>query len=147
MISLPLILFLLIAGDSGTVREPKEARVPGIVDFGAYGTKEVLLAPDSVRAGEEFQVAITTFGGGCDRRGDASVVMSATGASVIVYDFSTATHPSVICTAEVKRLPHSVTLRLEKPGAAVIRVWGRQVGPQTPPFGLPAVIEHRVTVK
>jgi len=96
---------------------------------------------------ENFQVTINTFGGGCEREGDTSVIMSATGATLIVYDITAATRPDVICTAVVKRLPHIVALRFEKPGEALIRVWGRRVGPETPPLGVPFVLEHRVTIK
>ena len=89
----------------------------------------MLKAPKTVRAGEDFKITITTFGGGCDREGGTSVVITTTGASVMVYDFTAATHPGIICTAIIKRLPHTVILRLEKPGEALIRVWGRRVGP------------------
>jgi hypothetical protein len=40
-----------------------------------------------------------------------------------------------------------LSLRFEKPGQALIRVWGRRVGPDTPPFGVPAILEHRLTIK
>lgn len=65
----------------------------------------------------------------------------------MVYDFTEATHPGVVCIAVIKRLPHTVTLRFEKPGEAVIRVWGRRVGPETPPLGVPTVLEHPITIK
>jgi predicted RNA-binding protein with TRAM domain len=142
-----LFFFALTAGAVVIDGTPQEARVPGIVDFGGEGTKGVLSAPETVRVGEAFKMTITTFGSGCEREGDTNVVMTATGAVVMVYDFTAATHPGVICTAVIKRMPHTVTLRFEKPGEALIQIWGRRAGPQTPPFGLPAVLEHRVTIR
>ncbi len=130
-----------------TPRATEEAVVLGIIDFGKEGSKNVVTAPTTVGVGEEFKITITTFGGGCERAGTSSTIITATGASIMVYDVTSATHPGVICTAEIKRLPHSLSLRFEKPGQALIRVWGRRVGPDTPPFGVPAILEHRVTIE
>lgn len=121
----------------------REARVLGILDENA---NDALVAPAAVRAGEDFQVTITTTGGGCERAGDTGVIVSENGATVMVYDFTTATHPGVACTMIFKQLRHTVTLRFTKPGEALIRVWGRRVGSDTPPVGAPAVLERRVTV-
>jgi hypothetical protein len=65
----------------------------------------------------------------------------------MVYDLTTATQPDVACTAVLKRLPHTATLRFTQPGEALIRIWGRRVGPETPPDGVPVVLEHRVIVQ
>ena len=124
-----------------------EALVPGIIDFHADRTAEVLEAPASVRAGAEFQITITTFGGGCERAGDTAVLLAEASAAVMVYDITTATQPDVACTAVLKRLPHTATLRFTQPGEALIRIWGRRVGPETPPDGVPVVLEHRVMVQ
>jgi hypothetical protein len=147
MLSTLPLLFVAAVTELGTPpASSQEARVPGIIDFGTDGTKDVLSAPTSARVGEDFRIKITTFGGGCEREGDTSVVVLSTGAAVVVYDLTTATHPRVICTAVIKRMPHTVTLRFEKPGKALIQIWGRRVGPETPPFGVPTVLEHRVTI-
>ena len=125
---------------------PGERRVAGIIDFFDSGTDDVITAPNRVRAGEDFQVTITTFGGGCERAGGADVSMAANTATVSVYDFSTA-GPDVACTLELKRMPRSVTLRFPTPGEALIRVQGVRVGQATPPAGIPAVLEQRLTVE
>ena len=124
-----------------------EARMPGIIDFHNDGKTGVFTAPETVKAREEFEVTISTFGGGCEREGDTFVVVTSAGASVMVYDFTTATSPEVVCTQELKRLNHTVTLRFAEPGEMLIRVWGRRVGPDTPPVGVPILIEHPVTVE
>ena len=125
----------------------QEARTLGVIDFGDDRTRDVVSAPNTVRVHEEFPVKITTYGGGCDREGDNGVIITRTGATVMVYDFTAATRPDVICTAVIKRLPHTVTLRFERPGEALIRIWGRRIGVDTPPLGAPTVLEHRVMVK
>jgi hypothetical protein len=143
-----LLLSVVAFSELGTQPpNPQQARVPGIIYFGTDGKKDVLSAPTRVGVGEDFEIKITTFGGGCDREGDTTVIILASGAAVMVYDLTVATHPRVICPAVVKRMPHTVTLRFEKPGEALIQIWGRRVSPEAPLFGVPAVLEHRVTIK
>ena len=121
----------------------REARVLGLVDERLADT---LVAPSAVSVGEDFQITVTTSGSGCEREGDTGVIVTENSATVMVYDFTAATHPGVACTMIFKRMPHTVTLRFTKPGEAVIRVWGRRTGPDTPPVGAPTVIERRVMV-
>jgi hypothetical protein len=149
---LPLYLILAAYPAFAATAEPgaratQEAVVLGIIDFGSEGSNNVVTAPTTVAVGEEFQITITTFGGGCERKGTSSTIITASGASIMVYDITSAIHPGVICTAELKRLPHNLSLRFERPGQAFIRVWGRRVGPETPPLGIPALLEHRLTIK
>lgn len=124
----------------------QEMRVPGIIDYSNDRSQDVLKAPTVVRLGEEFQVTINTFGGGCERAGDTSVLVSDTGATIMVYDFTTAIRPGIACTMVLKRMPHVVPMRITQPGEAVIRIWGRRIGSDTPPVGVPTVIEHRIQV-
>jgi hypothetical protein len=123
---------------------PPEARILGLLDVSG---NDALAAPASVRAGEDFQLKITTTGSGCEREGDTGVILMDDSATVMVYDFTTATRPGVACTMIFKRLNHTVNLRFSKPGTAIIRVWGRKVGYDTPPMGVPTVLERSVTVR
>jgi hypothetical protein len=75
------------------------------------------------------------------------VLLAETSASVMVNDFTAATHPGVACTAILIQLPHAATVRFDTPGEALLRVWGRRVGLETPPAGQPIVLEHRVKVQ
>src|SRR5262249_60655971 len=102
--------------------------------------------PTTVRVGEDFKVTIKTFGGGCERQADEGVILREDGATITVYDFTSATYPGVICSAIAISFSHTVTLRFSKPGEAVIRVWGRRTGDGIPPEGIPSVLEHRVRV-
>ena len=122
----------------------QEARVLGILDESA---NDALAAPATVLAGADFQVTITTIGSGCEREADTGVILSENGATVMVYDFTKATHPGVACTMILKHLRHTVTLRFSKRGKALIRVWGRRVGSDTPMAGAPTVLERHVTVR
>ncbi len=129
--------------DQGT----PEARLPGIVDYFADGSEGVLTAPDSVAAGEDFEITIATFGGGCESAGDASLVVGSAGADVLVYDFTSAVSPDIACTDQLQRFTHTLTLRFDQPGEMVLRVWGRRMGPETPGLGVPTVLEHTITVE
>jgi hypothetical protein len=135
------------ASNTGAQSPPlQEARIPGIIDYSDDRSKDVLTAPSVARAGEDFQMTINTFGSGCERGGDTEIIAWESGANVIVYDFTAATRPGIVCTTILKRLPHTITMRFMQPGEALIRVWGRRVGADTPPFGIPLVLEHRVMV-
>jgi hypothetical protein len=133
------------------MREPgagaAEARVPGIIEFHEDGSQGVLTAPDRAEAGQNFQVTVTTFGGGCERAGEMDVLMTGDGATLLVYDLTTATGPAAICPAILKRLEHTVTLSFAQPGEYTIQVWGRRVAADTPAAGVPAVLEHTVVVE
>jgi hypothetical protein len=122
----------------------QEARVLGILDESA---NDAVVAPTTVPAGEDFQVTITTIGSGCEREADSGVIVSENGATVMVYDFTKATHPGVACAMILKHLRHTVTLRFTKRGKALIRVWGRRIGSDTPMAGAPTVLERHVTVR
>jgi hypothetical protein len=105
-----------------------------------------VIAPSTVSVGEDFQVTVTTTGSGCEREGDTGVIVTENGATVMVYDFTSAIRPGVACTLEFKRLPHIVTLRFTKLGEALIQMWGRRVGLDTPPVGVTTALERRIMV-
>jgi len=137
----------LFAAALGTAPAPtEEARIPGALEFGQAG-KDVFVMPETVGVNEEFQITVVTFGNGCDRPGDTGVIMTATGAAIMVYDLTTAVDPGVMCTAVIKRLSHTAKLRFTKPGKALLQIWGRRVAPDTPPLGTPIVLERTITVK
>jgi hypothetical protein len=84
---------------------PEEARIPAALEFGQVGVTagakdNVILMPETIGVNEDFQVTIVTFGSGCDRAGDTGVILTAAGATIMVYDLTRAVDPSVMCTAE-----------------------------------------------
>lgn len=128
-------------------RTPREeARIPGLIDVSVAVRNQVITMPSRVAVGQTFEITITTSGGGCERAGEASVVLGESVADVMVYDMTVATLPNVACTMIYKTMPHTAKLRFTKPGEAVVRVWGRRTGADAPPFGVPAVIEQKVMV-
>jgi hypothetical protein len=139
-----LILPFYIYSDEISAPVSKEARVIGIIGQ----SQNVITVPKSVKAGKEFDVKITTQGGGCEREGDTSVVMMQAGASITVYDFTTATGPGVVCTMIMKTFTHTATLKFDEPGEMLLRVWGREIGaPDAPPDGAPVIIEKKIKVE
>jgi hypothetical protein len=124
----------------------KEARVLGIIDYNGQ-SQNVITAPGSVKPGKEFEVKITTQGGGCEREGDTSVVLMENGASITLYDFTTATQPATPCTKILKTFTHTATLKFDKPGEMLLRVWGRAIASDTPPDGAPVVVEKKIKVE
>jgi hypothetical protein len=123
----------------------QQARVLGALDL--HDTQPAITAPATAGVGQDFQVTITTTGDGCVDKGDEGVILADTGATIFVYDFTTATQPGVPCTQIFKRLQHTVTLHFTQPGDKVIRVWGRQQGVSADPLGAPIVLEQHVVVQ
>lgn len=142
-----LMLTLVITGGAVANAQENPQRVLGQIDFNDQDMQKVIEAPERVRVGQDFQVTITTFGGGCEEAGDTGVITAEKRATIFVYDFTTATRPGVICTTELKRLPHVVTLRFTEPGEGLIEVWGRHRGKYTAPGGAPAVLQVRIPVE
>ena len=145
-----LLLFTILAAAQAVLpggNANRTARLPGALEFGNENTADVVRAPESVGVNESFQITVSTFGNGCLEAGDIDAILTASGATVLVYDLTSAVAPGILCTAVIKRLPHTVSLRFDKPGQALVRIWGRRIGADTPPLGLPLIIEKRITVR
>lgn len=122
------------------------AIVPGVIGFGDEDIAAALQVPDTVRAGEEFEIIVTTSGNGCYSAGETSVILGEKDADVFVYDRTIDVRPGTICTMILKQMPHKARLKFEQKGEAVIRIWGRKKGGDSP-SGEPLVIEKRVRVR
>jgi hypothetical protein len=140
------ILSVLICSLAFAQEIPQGAqRVPGVFAQEDAGNL-IVVVPESVRVGEEFQLTITTVGGGCDFAGDNGVIIGNRSASIHVYDFTTAARPGVACTAIFKQFRHNVTLSFQEAGVATIRIWGRQVGRYHPEGGAPVTLNVSINV-
>ena len=163
-ISILLITLLLLAGACASTSrpsggsttanrepdssiKPEESRVLGVLPNPEDHFAEAIAAPASVKAGERFVVTVTTTGSGCDRAGDVGVLLGDRHATLMIYDFTFANRPDVVCTMMLKALKHEVPLTFNQPGEAVIRVWGRRQKPDSPPYGEPYVVERRIVVR
>lgn len=126
--------------------EQDEQRVPGVLEAQSEPPRDVIDAPETVRAGQPFLVVVRTFGGGCEGPGGTGVIVSTDTASIMPYDLTTATTADVVCTTVLKRFVHAVVLRFDRPAEATIRIWGRRLAPGLPPGGEPIVLERRILV-
>lgn len=124
----------------------KEARVLGIIDYNGQ-SQDVITVPKSVKPGKSFDVEIKTQGSGCEREGDTSVVMMQAGASITLFDYTTATQPGVVCTMVMKTFTHTATLKFDQPGEMLLRVWGRSIGANTAADGEPVIVEKKIKVE
>jgi hypothetical protein len=125
---------------------PDEERVLGIIDFYADGTGGVLAAPDTVDAGVDVPVTVTTYGGGCESVGGAEVALSGATATVTVYDY-TVSGEDVACPDVLRRFPRTTTVRFANAGTGVLRIVGRRLGPETDWRGVTTVIEKEIVVR
>ena len=122
---------------------------PGLADnVGVIGpaldrAAEVVTAPASVRAGNDFTVTVSTFGNGCVTAAGASVTYRGAQQNVaVIVPFDNYGAPAeLVCTDILNRPGRDVRLRFNTPGTATIRVEGRR-GED----GGRAVIEVPVTV-
>ena len=130
VLSIPPFTINPWAGSQESYIGPTEERVLGILQYRYESTRDVIEAPTWGRAGEHVVVTIRSFGRGCERAGGAGVLLdreaASMTASIMVYDFTTATRPNVVCPMILQRLVHPVVVRFDAPGRAAIRVWGRR---------------------
>lgn len=103
---------------------------------------DVISVPDTVTAGVEFTVSVTTRGGGCDQK-DGTSVETVDGA-VQVSPFDIFYVGDNVCPSIGKQFAHSVQLRFDDPGEETIRVRARTgSGDQDEVL----VLTHTVTVE
>lgn len=134
-----------LAACAGSPFEPGEERRVGIVMLYRTEPERPLAAPDTVRAGADFQVTVTTLGGGCERKGETESEVRGAVATVTPYDYTDAA--AQVCTDILKLFPHTATLRFAAPGEALLRVHGRRVGPDTAREGVAVTLEKRIVVR
>jgi hypothetical protein len=116
---------------------------PALIIF--YRDTAAITAPDTVARGEDFSVRIRTFGGGCTRetvRADVSV----TGSLAELKPFNR-TRNANVCTADLLNIEHSVRVRFDIAGRALLRVIGEQRGASTGAANGPAVLERSLVVR
>lgn len=88
-----------------------------------YGDPVRVEVPSSVGLGEDFQVKVTTYGGGCLDKGDTEVERDGLEVSIRPYDLDTSV-PKYPCTADLALYTHIVELRFEEAGEAQLRIFG-----------------------
>lgn len=94
----------------------------GVVSF--FAEPIGIEVPDTVSLDAPFPVAVTTYGGGCERIGPTEVTVEGRDALVVPFD-STTVGPGVVCTDQLKSFRHEALLTLHSVGDASVTVRGR----------------------
>ncbi len=143
---IPQTLAEACQGGENMPDDRQTARVLGVIGFESENLSDGIKAPPTVEANKDFEITVTTSGNGCFSQGDTGVILNESSADVFVYDLTTATRPGIACTMILKQFEHKATLRFSKAGEAVIRVWARRQGGNSP-FGEPVVVEKRIKIQ
>jgi hypothetical protein len=88
--------------------------------------------PARVNAGADFQVNVTTYGGGCERQGETEVSVSQGTRMADVTPYDETNVAAEVCTDILKMFSHTATVRFEQPGTAVVRVHGLRLQDKAP---------------
>ncbi|MEO7648259.1 MAG: hypothetical protein ABIV11_08500 [Gemmatimonadaceae bacterium] len=114
MFVLPLVL--ACAGTTATA--PDQGRRLGTIAGFQLNDPNVAVVPD----GRTVTVSVTTYGGGCESKGETEVAVNGLTAVVTPYDYtSTATGA---CTDILRSFVHSTSIQFAGPGTAQIIVRG-----------------------
>ncbi|HEY0036122.1 MAG TPA: hypothetical protein VGB66_05505 [Longimicrobium sp.] len=130
---------------------PEVGRYVGIVEWSASNVQTfadpamgVITAPDTVTAGQPFQVTITTVGpSGCWRADGAEKAVQGNLATITPFDRV----EGELCTGALVSLPRSVELRFDTRGEATIRVYGRRVRDGNLNAATERTVEQRIIVR
>ena len=124
---LGLVGMLVLAGTacSSTTEPPGEERRPGLILGFNHGDPQIVL-PDTVQAGTEFTVQVSTYGNGCYRKGETEVVVSGNVATVTPWDYvdpGAGACPDILLT-----FVHEATVAFPEAGSASVVIVGRPGG-------------------
>jgi hypothetical protein len=104
----------------------------------------VITAPDTVTAGQPFQVTITTTGlSGCWRAAGAEKAVQGNLATITPFDRV----EGEVCTGALVSLPRSVEVRFDTRGEATIRAYGRRVVDGNLNAATERTVEQRIIVR
>lgn len=138
---LSLIALACVGCAMGDATGIERHEAPAILEY--YGKSEqILTAPASVAANADFEVVVTSYGGGCDRQGSVEILQSASTMDLDVRDLVGLPNEGVFCPDILLRFSHRVSLRAPDSGDITLRVHGR-----SEPGDAPLVIEHTITVE
>jgi len=105
------------------VTEPEWVRVPGLVLSGPPPLSS-LIAPDTVVAGEPFQITVTTFGSStCTQPDGYDLLLTSSRADIVPFDRTAV--GAIVCTDDLHSFPRTLLLTFTTVGQAEIQVEGR----------------------
>ncbi len=103
---------------------PEWLLVRGYIEVETLG--EVLVLPDTVQVDRAFGAVVTTFGSStCTRPNGATVTVNGHTAEIVPYDSVPAPDRNLVCTADLRAFPRTVTLRFRASGVGTVRLIGR----------------------
>jgi hypothetical protein len=115
-----IVLTLAVGCARAEVREQGPTRGVGMVDS---TVSSPLLLPDTIKAGQDFTVVVTTIGSSlCTHPAGAEVTMEGGAFEIVPYDGYTG---GDACTADESPNSREVVLKVEHPGEVVVRVRAR----------------------
>jgi hypothetical protein len=151
-----ILISALLAGAACSAGEnflpvPQPGRHLGIVEWSASNVQTfadpamgVITVPDTVTAGQPFQVTITTTGpNGCWREDGAEKAVQGNLATITPFDRV----QGEVCTQATVSLPRSVEVRFDVPGEATIRAYGRRVVDGNLKAATERTVEKRIIVR
>jgi hypothetical protein len=151
-----ILISALLAGAACTGAEnflpdPSQVRHVGIVEWSRSNVQTfadpalgVITAPDTVTAGQPFQVTITTTGpNGCWQAAGAEKAVQGNLATITPFDRV----EGEICTQALASLPRTVELRFDTRGQATIRAYGRRVVDGNLNAATDRTVEKTITVR
>jgi hypothetical protein len=119
--SFAALAFLTLAGCEG-LTGPDYARRLAVIEL-TEGDPVKVEVPATVTRGVAFEVAITTYGGGCVRQGDTDAEVRGLTATVEPYQLVVA-DKDVVCTQELRTFRNVAQLRFDQAGTGRIRFYG-----------------------
>jgi hypothetical protein len=122
-IGLAILASAVVAGCTSMLESREWERVVGVIDPGGMPMLP-FQAPDTVRAGVQFQVHVVTYGSSACTRADGAEVRrpAAFTAEITPYDLQAL---QGICTDDLRPFARSAAVRFDEAGDALIRVVGR----------------------
>lgn len=115
-------LIVAVSSCGGGPAGPGDGRLLGVIAF--HGHPVVVEVPDTVDAGEPFEVSVRTYGGGCLTKGDTEVEIRGRRVDVVPYDVHSGEN---ICTDNLAVFDHRVTVTIAEPGPAEVRIRGNEM--------------------
>ena len=114
-------VLLLVLGLSACERWE---RVIGTLEH--YGDTAQVVVPDTVARGAAFPVRVTTYGGGCIRKGSVETDIEGLRAMVTPYNerIRSGWPVRIDCTDDLAFYTHTATLRFTRAGVATVVIQG-----------------------
>lgn len=121
VISALVVALLALSGRCTPTEPDRPERRPGTLEF--YGDSARIQVPDSVTTGTPFEVRVTTYGGGCMRKGEVEVFVRGGTVDIRPYDYEPV--PGTRACPDILVLyNHTALVTLADPGEATIQVHG-----------------------